>query len=47
MLMTFLMIVLAVNGGLYAGAIAFTAYKAAEMSKASHFFQKMTSLQGV
>lgn len=44
MLMTLLMVALAVNGGLYAGTIAFTAYKTAQWNKASSFFQEITVL---
>lgn len=43
MLMTLLIMALAVNGGLYAGTIVFSAMKTAEMNKASSFFQKITA----
>ncbi|MEM6781046.1 MAG: hypothetical protein AAF569_04200 [Pseudomonadota bacterium] len=43
MLVTMLIMALAVNGGLYAGTIVFSAYKTAELNKASSFFQKITA----
>lgn len=43
MLMTLLIMALAINGGLYAGTIVFSAYKTSELNKAASFFQKITA----
>ncbi len=40
MLMTLIIMAVAVNGGLYLGTIAFSAYKFAELDKAISLFQK-------
>ncbi len=40
MLMMFIVMALAVSGGLYLGTIAFSAYKAAELDKAMSVFHR-------
>ncbi len=40
-MLTLLIMALAVNGGLYVGTIAYSAYQAAEIEKALSLFQKL------
>lgn len=44
MLVSLLIIALSVNGGLYLGTIAWSAYKTAETGKVSEIFEKVRPL---
>ena len=43
-MLTIMIVALAVNGGLYAGTIAFSAYKSAEAAKTTLLFRELGSL---
>ena len=44
-MMTLIILALAINGGMYAGTIMYSAYKSAEMQKASSFFREIATIQ--